>query len=89
MPELTIPAQAMQLLRDDYVRCLDLDFAAFVERHSRGGLIVVQPLRKSGAPESTWLLIPAARWATIAADVAGIIAELAAARERGADGGIL
>lgn len=66
----TIPNEAFKLLRHDYVRCFDRDFADFVTQHSRGGLVAVQATQG-------FLLVPAATWARVREDVAGIVAELA------------
>lgn len=71
----TIPDEAFTLLRRDYVRCFDRDFADFVTQHSRGGLVAVQAGRHI-------LLVPTATWERIRDDVAGIVAELAHAARR-------
>lgn len=65
---LTIPIEALPLLRNEHAICHVESFANYVIRHSRGGLVVVRCGKEI-------LLIPEETWARVEADVRGILAE--------------
>ena len=70
--DLTIPNEALPLLRGAYARCYEEEFARFVAAHARGGLVAVRQ-------GSSFVLVPSEVWARVSADVAGIVREIAAA----------
>lgn len=70
---ITIPKEALPLLKGDYAICHVEGFASFIVSHSRGGLVAVHCGKEV-------LLIPAELWARVEADVRGILAELEAKR---------